>query len=159
VREPERSHICARAGDRRAVEHERALGHEHRPSVACLHTRGRRCDRYPAEPGMARANRTICDVSVWMCECVRVGACVCVRVRAIACAFACVQACVCLCACVCMRAQAREGVLVRVCVWCVSAFVRLCECECVHACVCVRVRVCVCVRACVCVCVSVCECV
>jgi hypothetical protein len=54
AREPERSHICARVGDRRAVEHERALGHGRRPSVACLHTRGRRCDRCPAKPGMAR---------------------------------------------------------------------------------------------------------
>jgi hypothetical protein len=45
---------CACAGDRRAVEHERALRHGHRPSVPCLHTRGRRCDRCPAKPGMAR---------------------------------------------------------------------------------------------------------
>ncbi len=33
VREPAPSHLYARAGDRRAVEHERALGHVHRPSV------------------------------------------------------------------------------------------------------------------------------
>jgi len=85
AREPERSHICDRAGDRRAVEHERALGHVHRPSVVWLHTRGRRCDRYPAEPGMAHANRTSC-VSVKMCECVRVGAC------AHVCAWVCVRA-------------------------------------------------------------------
>jgi hypothetical protein len=55
VCESEGSHHCARVGDRHAVEYELALGHEHRPSVM-LHTRGRRCDRYPAEPSMAGAH-------------------------------------------------------------------------------------------------------
>ena len=38
VREPEGSRRCARVGDRHAVEHERALGHVHRPSGVSLRT-------------------------------------------------------------------------------------------------------------------------
>ena len=83
VREPERSHlVCVRAGDRHFVKHERALVHDHRPAVVCLHTRIR--------------------MHAAVCECVNV--CVCVSVSVSVSVGECVcLACVLACACVCVR--------------------------------------------------------